>query len=81
MRGERDKLKLSWPINLLANMSKYWLALRSQERRAAAVIVAEAYEEARFLGQIELDLMVAAKVIRDLRPCGSSHGHSHFQPG
>ena len=28
MRGERDKLKLIWPINLLANMSKYWLALR-----------------------------------------------------
>lgn len=36
---------------------------QSQERRAAAVIVAEAYEEARFLAQIELDLMVAAKVI------------------
>jgi hypothetical protein len=36
----------------------------SQERHAAAVIVAEAYEEARSLAQVELDLMVAAKVIR-----------------
>jgi hypothetical protein len=36
----------------------------SQERHAAAVIVAEAYEEARSLTQVELDLMVAAKVIR-----------------
>ena len=36
----------------------------SQERHAAAIIVAEAYEEARSLTQIELDLMVAAKVIR-----------------
>jgi sugar phosphate isomerase/epimerase len=34
----------------------------SQERHAAAVIVAEAYEEARSLAQIELDLM--AKVLR-----------------
>jgi hypothetical protein len=38
---------------------------QSQERCAAAVVVAEAYEEARFLAQIELDLMVAGKVIRD----------------
>ena len=38
---------------------------QSQERHAAAVIVAEAYEEARFLAQIELDLMMGAKVIRD----------------
>jgi hypothetical protein len=36
----------------------------SQERHAAAVLVAEAYEEACSLTQIELDLMVAAKVIR-----------------
>ena len=64
MRGERDKIKLSWPINLLANMSKYLSAVgaSSQERHEAAVIVAEAYEEARSLTQIELDLM--AKVIR-----------------
>jgi hypothetical protein len=34
----------------------------SQERHAAAVVVAEAYEEARSLAEIELDLM--AKVIR-----------------
>ena len=27
MRGERDKVKLSWPINLLANISKYLSAL------------------------------------------------------
>jgi hypothetical protein len=36
----------------------------SQELHAAAVVVAEAYEEARSLAQIELDLMVAAKVTR-----------------
>jgi transposase len=36
----------------------------SEERHAAAVMVAEAYDEARSLTQIELDLMVAAKVIR-----------------
>jgi hypothetical protein len=35
----------------------------SQERYAAAIATAEAYEEARSLTQIELDLMVAAKVI------------------
>ena len=35
-----------------------------QQRHAAAVIVAEAYDEARSLTEIELDLMVAAKVIR-----------------
>jgi hypothetical protein len=35
----------------------------SQERYAAAIAIAEAYEEARSLTQIELDLMVAAKVI------------------
>jgi hypothetical protein len=34
----------------------------SQERHAAAIVVAEAYEEARSLAEIELDLM--AKVIR-----------------
>jgi hypothetical protein len=36
----------------------------SQERHAGAVLVAEAYEEICSLTQIELDLMVAAKVIR-----------------
>jgi hypothetical protein len=36
----------------------------SQERHAAAVLVAEAYEEICSLTQIELDLTVAAKVIR-----------------
>jgi hypothetical protein len=36
----------------------------SQERHAAAVLVGEAYEEVCSLTQIELDLMVAAKVIR-----------------
>jgi hypothetical protein len=36
----------------------------SLERHAAAVVVAEEYEEARSLAQIELDLMVAAKVTR-----------------
>jgi hypothetical protein len=36
----------------------------SEERHAAAVTVAEAYDEARSLTQIELALMVAAKVIR-----------------
>jgi hypothetical protein len=35
----------------------------SQERCVAALAIAEAYEEARSLIQIELDLMVAAKVI------------------
>jgi hypothetical protein len=35
----------------------------SQERYAAAIAIAEAYEEARSLTQIELDLMVSAKVI------------------
>ena len=34
MRGERDKVKLSWPINLLANMSKYWSALESGAARS-----------------------------------------------
>jgi hypothetical protein len=57
----------------------------SQERHAAAVMVAEAYEEARSLTQIELDLMVAAKVVRvterterqmDIR--GSSEGDEMF---
>jgi Arc/MetJ family transcription regulator len=36
----------------------------SQERHAAAELVAEAYEKICSLTQIELDLMVAAKVIR-----------------
>jgi hypothetical protein len=35
-----------------------------QERHSAALMVAEAYDEARFLTEIELDLMVAAKVVR-----------------
>ena len=35
-----------------------------QQRHSAAVVVAEAYDEARSLAEIELDLMVAAKVIR-----------------
>jgi hypothetical protein len=39
-----------------------------QERHAAAVCVAEAYEEARSLAEIEFDLMVAAKVIRASDP-------------
>jgi hypothetical protein len=46
---------------------KYARALEganSQERHAAAVVIAEAYEEAWSLTQIELDLMVAAKVTR-----------------
>jgi len=35
----------------------------SQERYGAAIALAEAYEEAGSLAQLELDLMVAAKVI------------------
>ena len=38
--------------------------VNSQERHAAAELVAEAYEKICSLTQIELDLMVAAKVIR-----------------
>jgi hypothetical protein len=36
----------------------------SQERYAAAITIAEAYDEARSLTQIELDLMVAEMIIR-----------------
>lgn len=36
----------------------------SQERHAAAITIAEAYDEARSLTQIELDLMVAEMIIR-----------------
>jgi hypothetical protein len=36
----------------------------SQERHAAAITIAEAYDEARSLAQIELDLMVAEMIIR-----------------
>ena len=36
----------------------------SQERHAAAITIAEAYDEARSLTQIELDLMAAEMVIR-----------------
>ena len=36
----------------------------SQERHAAAITIAEAYDEARSLAQIELDLMMAEMIIR-----------------
>jgi hypothetical protein len=36
----------------------------SQERHAAALTIAEAYDEARSLTQIELDLMMAEMIIR-----------------
>ena len=56
---------LRWPINCPGEDGAEVLeGANSQERYAAAVIVAEAYDEARSLNQIELELMVAENVIR-----------------
>ena len=56
---------LRWPINCPGEDGAEVLeGANSQERYAAAAIVAEAYDEARSLNQIELELMVAENVIR-----------------
>jgi hypothetical protein len=71
-RARQDQAELA--DQFASEYAEVLVGANSQERHAAAIIVAEAYDEARSLAQIELKLMAVAEMIVRIPDCEKSEG-------